>query len=220
MGIDPDSVVLSHPDGGHLGGGAAVWEAFPIRQAVLPAELSRSPAFQSWRREGPKAGIRMLQVASNETLVLSDQAHLETLNIPDPLAVNTIADERVAVFRLHWRGWKILFTSDAGMGTELKLLDSGRDLSADVIVAGMHTGDLTLGDAFLDAVDPQVVIASNARFPIEERRNPQTMEYWKSRGIRVFDQAESGAVSIFVDESGNLRLEGFLDAAPVLLRPR
>ncbi|MEN9974362.1 MAG: hypothetical protein RLZZ282_368, partial [Verrucomicrobiota bacterium] len=28
LGIVPDAVVLSHPDGGHLGGGAAVWEAF------------------------------------------------------------------------------------------------------------------------------------------------------------------------------------------------
>ncbi|MEI6654518.1 MAG: ComEC/Rec2 family competence protein, partial [Verrucomicrobiota bacterium] len=36
LGVTPDSVILSHPDGRHLGGGAPVWAAFPIRQVLLP----------------------------------------------------------------------------------------------------------------------------------------------------------------------------------------
>ncbi|MEI6674386.1 MAG: ComEC/Rec2 family competence protein, partial [Verrucomicrobiota bacterium] len=36
LGVTPDSVILTHPDGNHLGGGAQVWSAFPIQQVLLP----------------------------------------------------------------------------------------------------------------------------------------------------------------------------------------
>jgi ComEC/Rec2-related protein len=218
LGIEPDAVVLSHPDGGHLGGGAPVWEAFPIRQTLLPVELSRSPAFRSWRENAPKAGIRLCHVASTGWLAFPDGAALETLHAPDPLSQNGIADERVAVFRLHWRGWKLLLTSDAGMGTERKLLDAGKNLTADVIIAGRHRTDLTLCDAFLDAVQPQVIIASNARFPATERLDPSQVDYWKSRGIHAVDQGQFGGVTMRVDDAGNLHIEGFLSASPVVLK--
>lgn len=220
LGIEPDAVVFSHPDGGHLGGGSLVWNAFPIRQALMPVKLSRSPSFRAWMLDGPKAGIRLLPAATTESLAFPDGATWEILHAPDPLAVDALADERVAVFRLHWRGWKLLFTSDAGMGTELKLLDSGKDISADVIIAGRHRNDLSLSDGFLDAVNPAAIIASNSPFPIEEKRDPETMDYWKSRSIRVIDQANSGGVTIRVDDAGNLCIEGFLSDSPVILTPR
>jgi len=217
LGIEPDSVVLSHPDGGHLGGGAAVWQAFPIRQVLAPVTRARSPTFRSWMENAPTAGVRIGRLEVPGWHALPDGASLEILHAPDPQAVSRRADDRVAVMRLHWRGWKLLLTSDAGMGTERQLLDSGRDLTADVIVAGRHRADLTLCDEFLDAVHPQAIIASNAPFPIEEKLDPGTVDYWKSRSIQVVDQGVSGGVTVRVDEAGNLRIEGFLGGAPVVL---
>jgi hypothetical protein len=105
-------------------------------------------------------------------LRLPDGATLEVLHAPDPLAHNALADDRVAVFRLHWRGWKILFTSDAGMGAELRMLDNLTDVAADVIIAGRHRTDLSLCDRFLDAVNPRAIITSNAPYPESEAVAP------------------------------------------------
>ncbi len=220
LGVAPDSVVVSHPDGGHLGGGPAVWEILPIRQVLLPVERSRSPAFRSWVGDAPKAGITTMQAKDYQNLPMPDGARLEILHVPDPRSQNALADDRVAIFRLHWRGWKLLFTSDAGMGTELEMLDARRDLSADVIIAGRHAGDATLCDRFLDAVNPQAIIASHADFPPEENLKPQTVKYWSSRGIEVMHQGQSGGVTIRVDDTGNLRLEGYADRSVVILKRR
>jgi competence protein ComEC len=220
LGIEPDSVVLSHPDGGHLGGPPQVWNSLPIRQALMPVNLSRSPAFRTWMTDAPNAGIRLHHAASIGSLPFPDGASLEILHAPDANAQNSVADARVALYLLHWHGWKILFTSDAGMGTEMKALASEKDFSADVIIAGCHRTDLSLCDAFLDAVHPQAIIASNARFPLSERRDPATLAYWKSRGIQVVDQAESGGVALRVDDSGNLCIGGFLSKSPVILNAR
>jgi len=218
LGIKPDSVVISHPDGGHLGGGRLVWEQFPIRQALLPVTRSRSPSFRAWHEQAPRDGIGIHYAAATPKLAMPDGALLELIHTPDPLAVNTLADDRVVIFRVHWRGWKILLTGDAGMGTERRLLDSLTDVRADVIIAGRHRTDVTLCDRFLDAVNPRAIIASNAAHPEGEAVPPDAIAYWKSRGIQVIDQRESGGVTLRADEDGSLRIERFLEPAPVILR--
>ena len=220
LGITPDSVVLSHPDGGHLGGGGQVWEKFPIRQALLPVRRARSATYRAWLDEAPQAGILIRHAADARVLAFPDSATLEILHAPDPHAHNSLADERVAIFRLHWRGWKFLLTSDAGMGTELRLLDAAKDLAADVIIAGRHRTDLSLCDAFLDAVRPQLIIATNAPYPEGEALPPAAVAHWRSRGIHVIDQGQSGGVTLRIDDHGTLQAEGFLDTNPLILPPR
>lgn len=220
MGIVPDSVILSHPDGHHLGGGAAVWEAFPIRQAVLPVEKSRSPTYRAWLNESAAAGVKITQVVDAQNFPMPDNARMEVVNVPNPDSNNAAADDRVAVYRLHWRGWKLLFTSDAGLATETQMLETRHDISADVIIAGHHRSDDSLGEPFLDAVRPQAIIAAHSEFPLAERLKPATVEYWSSRGIRVIHQGKSGGVTLKIDSSSNLRIEGFIDGSILTLKPR
>ena len=220
LGITPEVVVISHPDGGHLGGGAAVWEAFPIRRALLPVERSLSPAYRAWLQDAPKAGVQIYNAANIASLPLPDGATLEILHVPDAHAIHAIADERVAIFRLQWHGWKILFTSDAGITTELALLGSKIDLKSDLIIAGHHRSDLSLTDEFIAAVAPQAILASNARFPAEERLEPSRVAFWESREIQVIDPLKSGGVTISITTGGSLRLDGFLDQSTLILNRR
>jgi ComEC/Rec2-related protein len=220
LGINPDRVVLSHPDGGHLGGGAQVWQHMPVRQAWLPVGQSRSPAFRDWLTKAPQNGIRIIHGKTADQLPLPDDATLEVLHVPAPETRHALADERVAVFRLHWRGWKILLTSDAGMGTELQLLDAGANLAADVIIAGRNRTDVTLCDRFIEAVQPRAIIASNTSYPENEQLPQTSVEWWKSRGIHVIDQNLSGGLTLTVDDTGALVIEGFLADKPLRLAAR
>lgn len=216
--VAPDSVVFSHPDGSHLGGGVAVWEELPIRQALMPVGRALSPAFRAWREDAPAANVKLLEVSNLRDLPFPDGARLEIIHRPDPLAVNISADDRVAVYRLHWRGWKILFTSDAGDLVESAILASGRDISADVIVAGRHRDDRSLGDDFLDAVNPRAIIASNAVHPPEEALPDSQVAYWRSRGIHPLDQGQTGGVIVRVDRDGALVIEGYVDGSALRLK--
>ena len=218
LGIRPNTVAITHPDGHHLGGGAAVWEAFAIREAVMPVTLSRSTGYRSWMANPAKINMRLAREVGS--MNLPDGARLEVVHSPDPSAQHARADDRVALYRLRWRGWKILFTSDAGISTENQVLEAGADVSADVIVAGCHRNDLSLGDAFLHAVAPRAIVFSNPAFPPEEHRSDETVGYWKSCGIEVIDQCIVGGVTITVDDIGDLRLAGFLQDEPFVLKRR
>jgi len=219
QGIRPDSVILTHPDGGHLGGGATVWESLPIRQALLPVADARSPAYRSWLHDAHDAGVKTGFAKSGDRFQIGDEAWIEVVQEPSHVSSRARADERVMILRLHWRGWRILFTSDAGLATERHLLESGADVAADVIVAGKHASDLSLGEVLIAAVNPKAIIAAHADFPAELRLDPVQLEYWRSTGIKVIDQLESGAAIITIDRSDALRIQGFVDDAEILLSP-
>ncbi len=219
-GIRPESVILTYPGGGHAGGGAQVWESLPIRQALLPVSDARSPAYRDWLHVAPAAGVKTGFAKSGDRFQVGPDAWIEILNEPSRVSPRARAIERVMILRLHWAGWRILFTSDAGITTERALLESGIDCSADVIIAGRNPGDLTPGDDFLDAVSPQVIIASNVDFPAEQKLDPQRIEYWRSIGIRVLDQKDTGAVTLRVDPDGSLRMDAFVSGESISLPPR
>jgi len=215
--VVPDSVVLTHPDGAHLGGGVAVWEELPIRQALVPVGRALSPAYRAWLAEAPAAGVKLLHAGDVAELPFPDDARLEIVHRPDSGAVSVSADDRVAVYRLHWRGWKILFTSDAGHLVERALLTSGKDIAADVIISGRHRADANLGDEFLDAVNPRAIIASNAAHPPEERLPESQAAYWRSRGIHLVDQGKTGGVTVKVERGGAMAIRGFVDGSELRL---
>lgn len=216
FGVSPDSVVLSHPDGGHIGGGAALLLSTEIHQVLLPVERSRSPAYKEWQEKG----LKTLLASPGLQLPFPDNATLEVLHAPDPLAWDALADERVAIYRLLWRGWRILFVNDAGLRTERKLLASGQDLHADILIAGHHRTDLSLSDEFVKAVAPRVIVASNSPHPPEERLDPRKISWWQKSGIEVLDQRATGGVMIAPDQDGSLLLNGFVDGRTLRLSTR
>ena len=216
LGIEVDSMVLTHPDGGHLGGGHAVWQDLPLRQVVMPVREARSPAHRAWVEQAPQQGVTLIDAAAVGGLPLGDEARLQWLHLPDPDAQNQPADHRVLVMRLHWQGWRILLMGDAGMTAERAMLESGRDLDADVLIADCHRDGLSLGDDFLAAVRPRVMILGRADDPELRQLRSGRIDHWRQAGMIVYDQGESGAVSLRPTADG-LSIEGFVDGRRILL---
>lgn len=219
FGLEPDAAIFSHPDGNHLGGGLPVWEAFPIRQVVLPVQKSLSPAFRRWRGAAATGGIRLLVPESGRSLPMPDGARLELVQMPDPDALRAVADERVMIARLHWRGWRILYSSDAGQNAEDEVAAQQRDVRAEVLVIGRHRSGLTLGEPFFRAVAPKIIVASNDAYPESERLPASDVAFWRSCGVQVWDQQDTGGVTMRVREDGSLWLHGHVNGAQLVLPP-
>lgn len=211
--VSPDAVMLSHADGGHVGGGTELLQTAKIRQVVLPVEKARSPLYKVWQTEAPATGAKLLTAHGGMRLPFPAGAELEVVSTPDPAAKDGVADDKVAIYRLHWQGWRILLVNDAGEKTERRLLEAGADLKADVLIAGHHRTDLSLSDDFIKAVAPKAIIASNSAFPVSEHLDPNKVAWWRGQGIEVFDQRESGGVTVRVEKDGALVMEGFANHA-------
>ena len=206
-GAAPKSLVLTHPETGHAGGLALALPRYRARQLLLPAEDAGSPAFRELLEQARRLGSTIHPGQEGMRYPLGEGAELEVLRVADRER-GSRADDRCMVMRLHWRGWRVLITGDAGFDTEKELLERGLDLSSDLWIMGRHRADYSGILEFVQAVAPSVIIAEEDRYPLSERVPEWWVEAVTGAGVELWRQGETGAVMIAFRES-ELELRSF-----------
>jgi len=215
----PDSLIISHADSKHSGGMSLCLDHFQVNQALIPRTDLLSKSYREFLKKSVAANCRLIIPHAGQIFPIEPGAYLEILHAPIELAGKGRADDTGLIIRLHWQGWKILFTADAGYITETRLLESGLDLCADVIICGRNRDDFTGREDFYRAVSPKVIISSNADFPENERIPEAWFTMTQALGITTYDQQQSGAVTLSL-EGDHLVLTPTLDTvAPLVITP-
>lgn len=219
LGMKPDSVILTHADAGHVASPQLLQEMFPLRQVASGMMRTQGSAAGEWM-DFNAAGVRLIHPKKGEHLDFGGGAWGEVLLSAEDGSPGSLADDRAMVFRLHWQGWKILFTGDAGSLGEEALLVSGADLTADLIIAGMHENDISLTDAFVSAVNPlAIVVAGSAGSEMDGHREFQKKS-WDKKKMRVIDQSRTGGLTVSATETGKLVIRGYADGSETVIRKR
>ena len=135
-------------------------------------------------------------------MTLSKNVNLRILFPPKNFDAKIGDDQALVVQLLIDRQPRVLFVSDSGVGTENKLLHSGMDLRSDIMVKGQHHSGISGSAEFIDAVHPQVIIATSRNFPNSERITDEWAEMVRAHGIKLFRQDESGAVELKFLQTG------------------
>lgn len=185
--VSPGRVFLTHPDGDH--GGALPFLGDLVGEAVLPVEAALSPAYREFLTSGRP--VRVGRVG--ERYRLGEGVEVEILDEAKP-EIRTLADDRNMVMKVHWKGWRVLVTGDLGIRDELRLLESGVDLGADVVVMGWHEWGVSGQLHFLEATGARMVIVNSARYLADKMPKPEWKERVREGGYELFDQGETGAV--------------------------
>ncbi|MGJ8642660.1 MAG: ComEC/Rec2 family competence protein [Luteolibacter sp.] len=215
LGIRPDSAIFTHSDAGHIASPELLLEMFGMRQVA--SGMIPAPGSMARKWEEDTKGISFLSPKKGDRLDLGNGAYAEILLSPHDESVGSLADDRALVFMMHWRDWKILWLSDAGRLSEQAMLESGVDLKADAIVAGLHESDISLTENFVRKVDPEViVIPRRAGIQMDGFRGRQR-RLWEKAGVKTIDQALTGGLTVSIDLWGNLEFEGFVDGSELSL---
>ena len=197
----PDSLIISHADSLHSGGMAQCLETFQAQQTIIPQRDQRSPSFQDFLHLADQTEHPLITPTLGQIFPIEEDVYLEILHAPHDLLGNGKADDSGLVVRLHWQGWRILFTADAGTQTENRMLESGLDLSADIIVMGRNKNSPSGSEAFYQAVSPIAILASNSSYPETESIPASWRNMTEKLGIQVIDQLKTGAVTITLNNN-------------------
>lgn len=204
-----ETVVVSHPDGDHCGALPYLLDRGGLKRAILPVENALSPSYREFLARANAGGCKVEFGKPGTRYGLDDEVWVEVIREGQPSS-RGIADNRIMVVRVHWKGWKILVTSDLGLEDELAILESGVDLSADVILMGRHEWGVSGQKQFLDATGAKVVITSSGQYLPEEVLKPEWVQMVRKAGYALFNQAETGAVLMDFSESAVV-VKSFLD---------
>ncbi len=178
-------LVLTHGDSAHIGGAA------PLLGDLRPARVidnplpDRSRVHQRLRSLLKEQGIKRDDLVLGDNFRLSRNVTAHILYPPRVLPTTRVDDQAYVIRLVVGSSGSILFVSDAGEETERRLLSSGQDLRSDILVKGQHPSGISGSDAFLDAVQPRLIIATSREFPENERINDE----WAARIRGARDQA-------------------------------
>jgi competence protein ComEC len=197
-----NGLVLTHGDSLHLGGAAELLHDFPRVRLIDNPAPNHSSVHRRLQRLFQERRVKPDNLAAGDAFRLSRDAIAHVLFPPSTFSARRGDDQAHVIQVSISPSTSVLFMSDSGVETESALLAHGLNLHSDIIIKGQHHSGQSGSGAFLDAVRPRLIIASSRDFPPNERISESWAEDLRARGIKLFRQDETGAVTLRFGRNG------------------
>ena len=197
-----DALLLSHGDSQHIGGAERLLSEIRPKVVIDNPAPDRSSVHKRVRHILDEKKWAVTRPARGERLQLGPDVSCAVIHPPRDFS-SPISDDHALVLRLDVAGGPgVLLMSDSGSATETALVDAAIPLRSDVIIKGQHHSGKSGSKALLDAVQPQLIVATSRDFPRHERVDDQWAEEVQRRNIKLFKQSDTGAVEIWLRADG------------------
>jgi competence protein ComEC len=184
LGEKLDMLVVSHRDADHIGGAAAVLKMQP--QARLLSSIEAEHELQALRlAERCIAGQRWQWDGVDFEILHPSAADYELASKPNAIS---------CVLRISNGKKTALLTGDLEAAQELRLVQQGAALKADVMLVPHHGSKTSSTPEFLDAVQPLMAWVQAGYRNRFQHPVPEVMQRYQERGVRVIASASCGAV--------------------------
>ena len=187
-------LVLTEGDSKNCGGAGTLDSYFGVRELWTSPVHFRSPVY--------KKTIASFDAPPSRQKILhrGDTVGCWRVLWPPDNSNATTADDNALVLLGDFYGRRVLLLSDLSATGQNRLMSSGNDLRADIIVTGLPNKDEPLLDALANAVQPRLIVIADSEFP--RRANTKLRDRLAERGVPVVYTSDSGAVKIMMDETG------------------
>ncbi len=200
-GLRMDVGVMTHGHADHSTGLLGL--ARQGRFALLLAPPSLPDEDISWRAEFDASGVAVHEGVRGTTLALGEDVVLEVLNPPLPLLAGTSSDlnNNSIALRLTYGEASALLMADLFTEAEYALLDTGIDISADVLKIGHHGSATSTSPELLTAVGPAAVaVPVGAENPFGHPSEEVMARLAETVGQeQLFTTADNGCISFASD---------------------
>jgi competence protein ComEC len=197
-----NGLVLTHGDSLHLGGVAELLRDFPGVRVIDNPAPDRSSVHRRLQRLFQERRVNPNDLAAGENFRLSRDVIAHVLFPPITFSARRADDQAHVIQVFISPSTSVLFMSDSGVETERALLADSLNLHSDIIIKGQHHSGNSCSGLFLDVVRPRLIIATSRDFPPYERISENWAEELRTRGIKLFRQDETGAVTLRFSRNG------------------
>jgi competence protein ComEC len=194
-----DMVVNTHPDADHLAGLVPLLDRYQVEQALVTDVAGSSSLYQEWETQLAEAGLSPIIGQAGTQLSLASGI-TATLLTPGPAtAGEDQPNNHSIVMRLQMGRISFLLTGDIEEPVERNLVFQQAPLAATVLKSPHHGSKTSSSEAFLDAVNPQIVVISVGAENDYGHPSPEVMERYAEHGVTVFRTDEQGTVEFSTD---------------------
>ena len=163
LGVDDiDILIGTHPHEDHIGGMAKIIEEFPIGTLYLPETSDEmtptTKTYESLLDAAESKNVTVRTASAGDVLLEQGNTSFKVLS-PSHTDYDNLNDYSI-VTRLKVGNTAFLFQGDAETPVEEEILDSGADVSCDVIKLGHHGSSTSSSRAYLEAANPSAAVIS------------------------------------------------------------
>ncbi len=199
-GVDElDVVIATHADSDHIGGMKTVLTGVPVRKYIMAfMPQGHTPTTRTYLNLLQTIDEKDIPVAEAEvgTEFALGEAIVTLLGPADSFDDN---NNHSVICRVTFGRRHFLFTGDAGTKAERALLESGADLTADVLKLGHHGSSTSTSEKFLQAVDPSVALITCGEGNSYGHPHAETVSLLRERGITAYRTDLNGDITILCD---------------------
>jgi competence protein ComEC len=194
-------VVATHGHADHVGGLAALLEAFPPSLVLEPGEPLGETRYLEFLAAVETSGAEWRPARAGDRLEL-DGVVLDVLSPDSAWAAWTMdPNEESVVLLAQYAGKRVVFTGDAGMAVESRL--AGRVGDVDVLKVGHHGSRSATSEGWLAELKPEVAVVSVGAGNRYGHPAPEVLARLADRGIEVLRTDRKGTITIVLDGGEN-----------------
>jgi Predicted hydrolase (metallo-beta-lactamase superfamily) len=197
-----DYVVNTHPDDDHIGGLAEILRQYPVSQYFAPklpaALIPAGEAYRNVQQELKKEKLSATVPKQGASFLLGEAK----VSILAPVKIGESTNNNSIILRITFGNTNFLLMGDAQKEEESDLLQSGAELSANVLKVGHHGSSTSTTEAFLKAVKPKYAVISVAD-DTSGLPKKDTLKRLDAAGAKVYRTDISGTV-IFLSDGSNI----------------
>jgi len=207
-----DRILLSHGDFDHISAAAEIFAAYDHPQIFMSPHFERLavgnvPA-ESLLDTIRGAGYSPNIIHRGDHLDLDDGASVDVLWPPVDCKMNS--NNCGLVLKLHYASKTVLFPADIQDPAELALLQHPEELRADVLVAPHHGSAEVTTAAFIRAVGPSIILASNGAPLTKKQKNFDEI----AAHFPFYRTNQNGAITLSIDSTGQIGLKTYEPTHP------
>lgn len=184
------AVIGTHPDNDHIGGLPAVFHAAEVGVLYVPLLEHEAKRHNTLMRTAQEAGVPIIVPNDGDTFQLGGAR----VSITVPGVENPTDNDLSLVVRITYGEHAFLLCADIDEDIESMLLETGREVGANVLKVAHHGSETATSPAFLKAVSPTyAVISGNDQYGAAENEVTGRIQ---NAGITLLHTYFHGSVSI------------------------
>lgn len=200
-----ENLIITHPDGDHLGGAYAVLQHVPVRYVFDDGLTKTNAIYRTYLKTLDKKGLRPYVLTQGMQVDLGAGVYFDVLGPTENVTYKKGKPDynnHSIVMKLVANQFTMLFTGDAEKRQEHELLQAyGKKLAATVLKVGHHGSKTGTTESFLAAVRPQVATISSGRGNPYGLPHAPVLERLQKRGIRIYRTDRNGTIIVRTDGS-------------------
>ena len=204
-----DYIIASHPHSDHMGGMSEIIENVEVGKVIAPrvsAEMTpTSKAYERFTAALRDKALKLTAAKPGTVYSLSGRTAEATEKTPPKLEIlspvndyDDLNNYSVTV-KLTYGTTSYLFTGDIEKEAENDILESGADISADVLKIAHHGSSSSTGEEFYGAVSPEICVIQCGEGNSYGHPHADTVKLLEANGAKVYRTDVNGTVMVYSD---------------------